>query len=169
MVTLTDEFMMTKTAPRLGLCSLRVWIAAAICAICCCSCGSAVNRGAEFYTQGRYIDAALVFEHAEARLESYGDAERARYGLYRGATLLALGYAEGARHWLDYGSALALHSLSAGERSAFFAALWPRTVKAEPPPSRRRLVTWPAPAHVNLTPAAPAARRLVFTPRVSAP
>lgn len=117
--------MTNKKALQACLRCVRAWFTATLCAACLGACGSAVNRGAEFYTQGRYIDAAQVFEHTEDRLDSYSEAERARYGLYRGATLLALGYANDARHWLNYGSALALGSLEEGERSALFEALLP--------------------------------------------
>jgi hypothetical protein len=62
---------------------------------------SSVQRGAEFYMQQRYIDAAQVFEHNERLLSEWEDAERAEYALYRGATFLALGNREGARQWLE--------------------------------------------------------------------
>lgn len=117
--------MMNKPALLVCFRCVGAWLTAALCTLCVSACGSAVSRGAEFYTQGRYIDAALVFEHTEGSLQGYSDADRARYGLYRGATLLALGYAKEAGHWLNYGSTLALDSLEAGERSALFAALLP--------------------------------------------
>lgn len=117
--------MMNKTALHLCFRCVGAWLTAALCTLCLGACGSAVSRGAEFYTQGRYIDAALVFEHSEHDLQGYSAADRARYGLYRGATLHALGYAKDAGHWLNYGSTLALGSLEAGERFALFAALLP--------------------------------------------
>ena len=117
--------MMNRTALKSCARCVRAWCTAALCSVCFAACGSAVGRGAEFYTQGRYIDAAQFFEHNEHRLQSYSGAERARYGLYRGATLLALGDANEARHWFNYGSALALDSLEEGERSRLFEALLP--------------------------------------------
>jgi hypothetical protein len=128
--------MMNGTA--LETCSRRVcaWFTAALCSVCLAACGSAVGRGAEFYTQGRYIDAAQLFEHTEHSLQSYSEPERARYGLYRGATLLALGDANEARHWFNYGSALALESLEEGERSTLFEALLP--AHAHPGPTAKR-------------------------------
>jgi hypothetical protein len=64
-------------------------------------CGaSSVNRGAEFYTQGRYIDADQLFEHYEGNLPDVA-GERARYALYRGATYLALGDSANAWRWLS--------------------------------------------------------------------
>jgi hypothetical protein len=63
-----------------------------------------VSRGADLYAGGRYIEAAEVFERTEKRLASSGSADRARYGLYRGATLLALGDGARAQTWLSYTS-----------------------------------------------------------------
>jgi hypothetical protein len=94
-------------------------------ALCGCG-GSAVSRGAEYYSEGRYIDAAQVFEHGESHLAQYGAPEQAQYALYRGSTLLALGDLEQARHWLHYGSAIvARHgdALTERERAALAKAL----------------------------------------------
>src|SRR5690606_23887874 len=41
------------------------------------ACGSsAVSRGASYYAEGRYIDAAQVFEQTEPRLSGYDGGER---------------------------------------------------------------------------------------------
>jgi hypothetical protein len=77
---------------------------------------SSVQRGAEFYMQRRYIDAAQVFEHSERQLQELEDAERAEYSLYRGATFLALGNRDGARQWLS-GARLGWAHLSARDRA----------------------------------------------------
>jgi hypothetical protein len=61
-----------------------------------------VNRGADLYAGGRYIEAAEVFERTERRLPGATSPDRARYGLYRGATLLALGDARHAQNWLSF-------------------------------------------------------------------
>ena len=67
-------------------------MAAAIASTALLGCASsALNRGADFYRQGRYIDADELFEHAEPGLSRLQVEERARYALYRGATYLALG------------------------------------------------------------------------------
>ena len=65
-----------------------------------------MSRGADFYQQGRYIDADQVFEHTEPLLLRWDATERARYGLYRGLTYLALGDVSMARRWLRYGAKL---------------------------------------------------------------
>jgi hypothetical protein len=87
---------------------------------------SAVTRGADFYQQGRYIDADQLFEQNEPLLASWEAIERARYGLYRGLTYLALGDLSMARHWLRYGALLdasALERLTPAERELLFQSL----------------------------------------------
>jgi hypothetical protein len=149
--------MVNKTAFEVCCQWARAWLAA-LCAVCFGACGSAVSRGAEFYAQGRYIDAAQSFEHTEHELSSYSEAERARYGLYRGATLLALGYANDARHWLNYGSALALNSLEEEERSALFDTLLPAHARPRPAalpeetPRRKAVSARVAARHPSLAP-----------------
>lgn len=103
--------------------------ALALCGMCLAlaGCGgSSLNRGANYYSERRYIDAAQVFEHAEPELRSYEVAERARYGLYRGATLLELGDMSEAQHWLMFSHQLAAKdpgALSPSERAALREAL----------------------------------------------
>jgi hypothetical protein len=68
-------------------------------------CGSSIGRGTTLYQQRSYIEAAEVFERTQNRLASMDPIERARYGLYRGLTLMALGDLRGAERWLDYAEA----------------------------------------------------------------
>jgi len=65
-------------------------------------CSGYVKRGSALYADGRYIEAAEVFERTEVRLAESGPRQQAEYGLYRGLTLLVLGDTLGARHWLSY-------------------------------------------------------------------
>jgi tetratricopeptide (TPR) repeat protein len=65
-------------------------------------CSSSVNRGAALYAQSNYIEAAEVFERTQGRLHQMDQSDRARYGLYRGLTFLALGDLRGAERWLGY-------------------------------------------------------------------
>jgi tetratricopeptide (TPR) repeat protein len=67
-----------------------------------CGCETHVRRGSALYADGRYVEAAEVFERTEYRLPQYSPRERAEYGLYRGMTLLVLGDLPSARHWLSY-------------------------------------------------------------------
>ena len=65
-------------------------------------CGNYVKRAGTLYADGRYIEAAEVFERTERRLVEYTPKERSEYGLYRGMTLLVLGDLEHAHRWLAY-------------------------------------------------------------------
>jgi len=69
------------------------------------ACGSAVGRGTALYRQQNYIEAAEAFERTQERLVAMKPVERARYGLYRGLTFMALGDLHGAERWLDYADA----------------------------------------------------------------
>jgi hypothetical protein len=64
--------------------------------------GHFVTRGSDLYRDGSYVEAAEVFEQTEQRLASSSNSERARFGLYRGATFLELGDAPHAARWLGY-------------------------------------------------------------------
>jgi hypothetical protein len=64
--------------------------------------GHYVTRGAALYEDAHYVEAAEVFEQTEERLSSSSSAERARFGLYRGATFLKLGDTAHAARWLGY-------------------------------------------------------------------
>jgi hypothetical protein len=66
------------------------------------ACEGYVRRGSTLYADGRYIEAAEVFERTEERLPESTPREKAEYGLYRGMTLLVLGDLENARRWLGY-------------------------------------------------------------------
>ena len=67
------------------------------------ACGSHfVTRGTALYEDGHYVEAAEVFERTEQRLSASSSAERARFGLYRGATFLKLGDVPHAARWLGY-------------------------------------------------------------------
>ncbi|MCA9647142.1 MAG: hypothetical protein H6718_35745 [Polyangiaceae bacterium] len=65
-------------------------------------CSGYVKRGSALYADGRYIEAAEVFERTEHRLNESNAKQQAEYGLYRGLTLLVLGDTGGARRWLSY-------------------------------------------------------------------
>jgi hypothetical protein len=66
--------------------------------------GHYVTRGADLFEDGRYVEAAEVFERTQHRLTSSPPDEQARYGLYRGATLFVLGDFAHAESWLSYAS-----------------------------------------------------------------
>ena len=67
------------------------------------ACGAHyISHGTALYDDGHYVEAAEVFEKTEQRLASSSSSERARFGLYRGATFLKLGDVPHAAHWLGY-------------------------------------------------------------------
>ena len=71
------------------------------------ACGAHyVTRGTALYDDAHYIEAAEVFEQTEGRLVSSSNSERARFGLYRGATYLKLGDTAHAARWLGYARSL---------------------------------------------------------------
>ncbi len=88
---------MGRTA--LSVCSVLV---PALLVAAVAGCGNYVQRGGTLYADGRYIEAAEVFERTERRLGEYTPKERAEYGLYRGMTLLVLGDLSHAHRWLAY-------------------------------------------------------------------
>lgn len=64
--------------------------------------GHYVTRGSALYDDAHYVEAAEVFEQTESRLATSSNNERARFGLYRGATFLKLGDTAHAARWLGY-------------------------------------------------------------------
>ena len=83
---------------RLGVFAL---VGAALLLTSACG-GHFVNRGSALYDDAHYVEAAEVFEQTEGRLATSSTSERARFGLYRGATFLKLGDPEHAARWLGY-------------------------------------------------------------------
>jgi hypothetical protein len=82
---------------------LARWTASALLLIGVSACGGHyVSRGTSLYDEARYVEAAEVFERTEDRLASSSNTERARFGLYRGATFLKLGDTTHAARWLGY-------------------------------------------------------------------
>jgi len=134
-----------------GTVTLRVsWILSLVLLAGVPGCSSQyVTRGAELYAGGFYIEAAEVFERTERRLDEASPSEQAQYGLYRGATLLALGDSRRARRWLRYSEKLLTTDpalLSEEERSMLRRAL---SVLANHSPE-------PAPERAQAAPAEPA-------------
>ncbi len=133
---------------RLGASALTL-LASAVLALSACG-GHYVARGAELYEDGRYVDAAEVFERTEERLAQSPSDERARFGLYRGATYLKLGDAVHAARWLGYARSVVTSdpsALDSGELTLLEASLKAlATVKPAPEPKNEsELATAPAP------------------------
>lgn len=80
----------------------RIALALALAVPLLAGCETHVRRGTTLYADGRYVEAAEVFERTEYRLAAYTPRERAEYGVYRGMTLLVLGDLQNARRWMTY-------------------------------------------------------------------
>jgi hypothetical protein len=82
---------------------LSVFALAASALLLATACGGHyITRGSALYADGHYVEAAEVFEQTEERLPTSSASERARFGLYRGATFLKLGDVDHAARWLGY-------------------------------------------------------------------
>jgi tetratricopeptide (TPR) repeat protein len=84
--------------------SPRAWptVAVLLALALALGCSNYVKRGSTLYADGRYVEAAEVFERTEHRLKDATPREGAEYGLYRGLTLLRLGDPRNAHRWLTY-------------------------------------------------------------------
>jgi hypothetical protein len=71
-----------------------------------CTASHYVQRGADLYGEGRYVEADEVFERSERRISRASPEERATYAAYRGATFVALGDLHHAQHWLSIATEL---------------------------------------------------------------
>jgi hypothetical protein len=82
--------------------ALVVGALAAVGALCCalCGCGGPLAQGRWLFDAGRYPQAKQVFASLEAESASWDGPRFARYALYRGLTLGALGDRDRAARWL---------------------------------------------------------------------
>lgn len=119
--------------------------------------GHFISRGADLYDDGRYVDAAEVFEQTEARLSSSSASERARFGLYRGANYLKLGDALHAAQWLGYSRSIVNadpSALDSSERSLLEGSLKTLAdVKPAAPEHANRSEVAAVPANDDVAPA----------------
>jgi len=83
---------------------LAVVFSAAILALPACGSSHYVQRGADLYGDGRFVEADEVFARSEPRVARAPLDERAAYAAYRGATFIALGDLPHAHHWLTMAS-----------------------------------------------------------------
>ena len=81
---------------------LSLVLSAVALAIASPACSPYVNRGETLYREGRYIEAAELFELTEAKLKRSSSEICAEYGLYRGLTYLRLDDLRSAHLWLAY-------------------------------------------------------------------
>lgn len=65
-------------------------------------CGSYLGSAQYAYQEGRYLEVAENLGEHEAEVPKLEPAKQARYGLYRGLSLMKLGDNDAAGHWLDF-------------------------------------------------------------------
>ena len=115
-------------------------VAASFAMLSACGANHFVQRGADLYGEGRYVEADEVFERSEPRVASAPLAERAAYAAYRGATFIALGDLPHGQHWLTVASDIerARPGTMRPEERAFLDGAWQalnhRLSQAPPPP-----------------------------------
>ena len=115
-------------------------VTACFAVLTACGANHFVQRGADLYGEGRYVEADEVFERSEPRVARAPLEERAAYAAYRGATFIALGDLSHAQHWLSVASDIERArpgTLGTDER-AFLDGAWQAL-------SRRLAQTPPAP------------------------
>jgi hypothetical protein len=105
---------------------LSLSVAACFVALTACGSGHYVQRGADLYGEGRYVEADEVFARSEPRVARAALEQRAAYAAYRGATFVALGDLPHAQHWLTIATEIERTrpgTLQAEER-AFLDGAW---------------------------------------------
>jgi hypothetical protein len=70
------------------------------------ACARPIERGEALYQDGRYVEAAEMFELTEPRLATMPAEACAAFGVYRGLTYLRLDDVASARKWLAYASSV---------------------------------------------------------------
>jgi tetratricopeptide (TPR) repeat protein len=66
------------------------------------ACTPPMQRAETAYSEGRYLEVAEDLAHSESELTQLPVEQRARYGVYRGLSLMKLGEYDGAQRWLRY-------------------------------------------------------------------
>ena len=116
--------------------------------------GHYVSRGSALYDDAHYVEAAEVFEQTEGRLASSSNTERARFGLYRGATFLKLGDTAHAARWLGYARSIVKKDPDAlsGADLAFLGASLEALGRAAPDAPERKVSSEVATAPADSAP-----------------
>jgi len=136
----------------------------AVCFVVLTACGSShyVQRGADLYGEGRYVEADEVFARSEPRMARAALEQRAAYAAYRGATFVALGDLRHAQHWLTMASQIErAHpgTLPAEERALLDGAwkAYAHRLPAAPPPATTALASSTQVPSPNVEPLPPGA------------
>jgi len=107
------------------------------CLLVLSACGSShyIQRGADLYGEGRYVEADEVFERSEPRIARATLDQRAAYAAYRGATFVALGDLPHAQYWLTIASEIERTNPGAlrPDERAFLEGAWRAFAHRLPP------------------------------------
>src|SRR6188768_1056438 len=105
---------------------LAVSVAACFMALTACGSSHYIQRGADLYGEGRYVEADEVFARSEPRIAQGTLEQRAAYAAYRGATFVALGDLPHAQVWLSVASEIerAAPGTLRPEERAFLDGAW---------------------------------------------
>src|SRR3954454_11157831 len=110
-------------------------VTACFAVLTACAAGHYVQRGADLYGEGRYVEADEVFARSEPRVAHAALEQRAAYAAYRGATFVALGDLPHAQHWLGMATEIerTRPGTLASEERAFLEAVWRAYANRLPP------------------------------------
>ena len=159
---------------------LSASVAACFVMLTGCGSGHYVQRGADLYGEGRYVEADEVFARSEPRVARAAVEQRAAYAAYRGATFVALGDLPHARHWLTMASEIerTRPGTLRSEERAFLDGAWrayenrlPAAPPA-PPPVNTAIASSsqvPSPSVESVPPSAPVQQRAVVAPTAAPP
>ncbi|HKO46251.1 MAG TPA: hypothetical protein VJV79_00925 [Polyangiaceae bacterium] len=105
---------------------LSLSVAACFVGLTACGSGHYVQRGADLYGEGRFVEADEVFARSEPRVAQAALEQRAAYAAYRGATFVALGDLPHAQHWLTVATEIerARPGTLRSEERAFLDGAW---------------------------------------------
>jgi hypothetical protein len=105
---------------------LSLSVAACFVVLTACGSGHYVQRGADLYGEGRFVEADEVFARSEPRIAHAALEQRAAYAAYRGATFVALGDLPHAQHWLTVATEIerARPGTLRSEERAFLDGAW---------------------------------------------
>ena len=98
-----------RRAPRWSFWSFRwsfCWAFAGALVASACAELSYVGKAEMAYDEGRYFEVAESLAAREGDMRTLPAWKRARYGVYRGLSLLKLGEYESAEEWLRYAQKL---------------------------------------------------------------
>jgi hypothetical protein len=146
---------------------LELSLSACLLLLPACGSGHYIQRGADLYSEGRYVEADEVFARSEPRVARAALEQRAAYAAYRGATFVALGDLPHAQHWLSVATEIERTSpgtLRAEERE-FLDGAWRAYANRMPPapPTANTAIASssqvPAPSAATVPATAPAQQR----------